>query len=72
MSAKQNTNTVQKWMNENTDLIRIHTRKADQIPQRIQQAVDAGMSKSRQSYIIEAVKARLDADGIPAADVSED
>ena len=65
MSAKQNTQTVQKWMNENTDLIRIHTRKSDQIPQRIQQAIDTGLSKSRQSYIIEAVKQRLAADGIP-------
>lgn len=72
MSAKQNTKTVQKWMNENTDLIRIHTRKADQIPQRIQQAVDAGKARSRQAYIIEAIQQRLDADGIPAADVSED
>lgn len=37
------------------------------------QAVDAGLSKSRQSYIIEAVKQRLAADGIPepAADDPE-
>lgn len=65
MPSKQNTKAIQEWQEANTDLIRIRSRKTDQIPQRIQQAVDAGLSKSRQSYIIEAVKQRLAADGIP-------
>ena len=65
MPSKQNTKAIQEWQESNTDLIRIRSRKTDQIPQRIQQAVDAGLSKSRQSYIIEAVKQRLAADGIP-------
>ena len=63
--TKQNYAAINKWKSENTDRIQILPRKSDQLPQRIQQAVDAGLSKSRQSYIIEAVKARLDADGIP-------
>ena len=63
--TKQNYAAINKWKSENTDRIQILPRKSDQLPQRIQQAVDAGLSKSRQSYIIEAVKARLDSDGIP-------
>ena len=65
---KQNYAAISKWKSEKTDRIQILPRKEEQLPARIQQAVDAGLSKSRQSYIIEAVKARLDADGIPAAD----
>lgn len=65
MTSKQNTKAIDAWQLQNIDKILIKPRKSDQLPQRIQQAVEAGLSKSRQSYIIEAVKQRLAADGIP-------
>lgn len=66
--AKQNYAAINKWKQEKTERIQILPRKEEHLTERIQQAVDAGLSKSRQSYIIEAVKARLDADGIPAVE----
>ena len=68
MTSKQNTKAIAKWQEDNTDLIRIRTRKAERIPERIQQAVDAGLARSRQAYIIDAVKERLDRDGIPESE----
>lgn len=65
MGSKQNIQAISKWQAENTDMVRFRTRKADHIPERIQIAVDAGKDKSRQAYIVNAVKQRLDADGIP-------
>ena len=68
MSAKQNIKKIEEWKRSNVTRIHLEVRNDTGIAQRIQQAVDAGLSKSRQSYIIEAVKARLDADDIPAVE----
>lgn len=66
--TKRDYAAINQWKKDKTERIQILPRKEEHLSARIQQAVDAGLSKSRQSYIIEAVKARLDADGIPAAD----
>ena len=63
--AKQNYAKINEWKSRKTDRIQILPRKEEHIPERIQIAIDAGGAKSRQEYIIEAVKRRLDFDGIP-------
>lgn len=68
---KQNYAKIREWQGENTDRIQILARKSDHLPERIQQAIDAGKAKSRQSYIIAAVKDALDRDGIPAPDTQQ-
>ena len=63
--VKQNYAAINKWKQDKTERIQILPRKEEHLSERIQQAIDQGLSKSRQSYIIEAVKQRLAADGIP-------
>ena len=63
--AKQNYEKINQWKAQNTDRIQILPRKEDHIPERIKLAVDSGKGKSRQDYIINAVKSKLDEDGIP-------
>ena len=62
---KQNYAKITEWKKENTDRIQILPKKKDHLPERIQLAIDQNLGKSRQDYIINAVKQRLDADGIP-------
>ena len=63
--GKQNIQAINRWQAENTDLIRIRPRKDDFLIERIQMAVDAGKTKSRQGFIIEAIKEKLEREGIP-------
>ena len=87
MGNKQNSQSIIAWQKENTELIRIHARKdehiSDRIAQaharkdehisdRIAQAVAQGKDKSRQAYILNAVRARLDADGFPTPEPEND
>jgi len=66
--GKQNIQAINKWQAENTELIRIRPRKDEYLIERIQMAVDAGKTKSRQGFIIEAIKEKLERDGIPFID----
>ena len=72
MAKKQNNQAIIAWQKENTELIRIHVRKNEQLSERIAQAVEAGKDNSRQSYILNAVRARLEADGFPKPDTAEE
>ena len=63
--TKQNIARINQWKVENVSRINLEFRKDSGILERIQVAVDAGKAKSRQSYIIAAVCAALDRDGIP-------
>jgi len=65
MPSKQNTKAIDRWNRENTDLIRIRVRKEERLVERLQMAVEKGCGKSRQGYILEAVRKALEADGIP-------
>ena len=72
MASKQNTKAIDAWNRENTDLIRIRTRKEEHLNERIQMAIERGFGKSRQSYILEAVRRALEADGIPVIEDKKD
>lgn len=63
--SKQNTKKIEEWKRNNVTRIHLELRNDSGLPERIQQAVDAGLAKSRQAYILDAVRDRLDADGIP-------
>jgi len=65
MPSKQNTQAIDAWNRENTDLIRIRARKEERLNERIQIAIDRGITKSRQAYILDAVRKALEEDGIP-------
>ena len=65
MAKKQDIKAIDAWQSENIERIVIKPRKADHLSERIQIAVDRGITKSRQAYILDAVKRALDADGIP-------
>ena len=66
MAKKQDIKAIDAWQSENIERIVIKPRKADHISERIQIAIDRGLTKSRQAYILDAVKKALDADDIPA------
>lgn len=68
MTSKQNTKKIEEWKRNNVTRIHLELRNDSGIPERIQQAVDAGLARSRQAYIIDAVKERLDRDGIPESE----
>ena len=65
MAKKQDIKAIDAWQSENVERIVIKPRKADQISERIQIAIERKIEKSRQAYILDAVKKALDADGIP-------
>lgn len=65
MPSKQNIQAIDAWNRENTDLIRIRARKEEHLNERIQIAIDRGITKSRQAYILDAVRKALEDDDIP-------
>lgn len=65
MKKPQNTKAIDEWQAQNVDKILLKPRKYEHLPERIQMAIESGKAKSRQEYIIGAVKQRLDVDGIP-------
>ena len=65
MASKRNTQAIDAWNRENTDLIRIRARKDEHLNERIQIAIDRGIAKSRQAYILDAIRKALEADDIP-------
>ena len=65
MASNQNIKAIDAWQAENIEKILIKPRKTEHISERIQLAIDQGKAKSRQAYILVAVKKALEADGIP-------
>ena len=56
---KQNLAAIDAWQAENVERITIKPRKEDRISEQIQTLIDRGVTKSRQVYIINAVKVAL-------------
>ena len=65
MASKQNTKAIDAWQAENIERILIKPRKSEHISDRIQIAIDRGITKSRQAYILDAIRKALEADDIP-------
>lgn len=65
MPSKQNIKAIGEWQAENVERIVIKPRKSDRISERIQVLIDKGTTKSKQAYIIEAIKEKLEKDGLP-------
>lgn len=65
MASKQNLKAIDAWQAENVERIVIKPNKKEHISERIQIAIDRGITKSRQSYILEAIRKALEADDIP-------
>lgn len=65
MARKQNTKAIDAWQTEHVERIMIKPRKEEHLSERIQMAIDMGCGKSRQAYILDAVRKALEADGIP-------
>ena len=65
MASRQNLKAIDAWQAEHVERITIKPNRAEGLSARIQAAVDAGKAASRQAYIIAAVKAALERDGIP-------
>ena len=65
MPRKQNTKAIDAWQTEHVERIMIKPRKEERFSERIQMAIEKGCGKSRQAYILDAVRRALDADGIP-------
>lgn len=65
MASKQNLKAIDAWQAENIERIVIKPNKKEHISDRIQIAVDRGITKSRQAYILDAVRKALEADDIP-------
>ena len=63
--AKQNIAQINRWKAEKVTRINLEIRNDSGLVQRIQEAVAQGKAKSRQAYIIEAVRAALERDAIP-------
>ncbi|MCR4621717.1 MAG: hypothetical protein K5663_06505 [Clostridiales bacterium] len=63
--AKQNIQKINEWKAANVTRINLEFRNDTHIAERISKAVEMGKAKSRQAYILDAIKKALDADGIP-------
>ena len=63
--AKQNIKKINEWKAAKITRINLEFRNDSGLIERIQEAVMMGKAKSRQAYIIEAVRAALERDGIP-------
>ena len=65
MASKQNLKAIDAWQAENVERIVIKPNKKEHISERIQIAIDRGITKSRQAYILDAIRKALEADDIP-------
>lgn len=70
--AKQDAKKINEWKAANITRLNIEVRKDSMILERIQLAVDSGKAKSRQAYIIAAIRAALEHDGIPEIKQNEE
>ena len=71
LTDKERSTYKNDFARQNYDRIALNTAKAEHIPARIDEAIAAGKAASRQAYIIDAIRQRLDADGIPPATDTE-
>ena len=65
MASKQNLKAIDAWQAENVERIVIKPNKKEHISERIQIAIDRGITKSRHAYILDAIRKALEADDIP-------
>lgn len=65
MPRKQNIKAINDWQQEHLERIVIKPNKKEHISDRIQLAIDMGIAKSRQGYILDAVRKALEKDNIP-------
>ena len=65
MASKQNLKAIDAWQAENVERIVIKPNKKEHISDRIQIAIDRGITKSRQAYILDAIRKALESDEIP-------
>ena len=68
MSSKQNFRAIDDWQRENVERIVIKPNRKQHVSDRIQIAIDQGLAKSRQAYILSAIQKALEEDGIPEID----
>jgi len=64
-ASKEQMERIAKYQKEYNEQILIKPRKEDKISDRIQLAIDRGIAKSKQAYILNAIHRALEADGIP-------
>lgn len=62
---KQNVKRIDEWQAQNVERLVIKPRLEDNISTRIDALIEKGIAKSRQSYIIDAIKAQLQKDEKP-------
>ena len=68
MSSTQNFRAIDDWQRENVERIVIKPNRKQHVSDRIQIAIDQGLAKSRQAYILSAIQKALEEDGIPEID----
>lgn len=66
--AKANIEKINKWKAANITRINLEVRNDTGIMEAIQSAVSAGYAKSRQAYILKAVREALQRDGFAPED----
>ena len=69
---KQNIQKINEWKAAKVTRINLEFRNDTHIVERINKAVEMGKAKSRQAYILDAVKKALEADGIPTLEDSKE
>lgn len=62
-ATKAEIKAIDKWQAANVERITIKPNLKYRIGERVQTAVDAGISPSRQAYIIDAIREKLERDG---------
>lgn len=63
--GKQNVQKINEWKAAKVTRINLEFRNDTGIVQALQTAIETGKAKSRQAYIIKAVRDALEKDGIP-------
>ena len=64
-ASKEQMQKIAQYQRENNEQILLKPRKSDRISERIELAIQHGKAKSRQDYILRAVKEALERDGFP-------
>jgi len=64
-TAAKSRKDVEIWQAEHLERIVIKPNKKEHLYDRVQMAVDNGLARSRQAYILAAIRKALEEDGIP-------